>query len=382
MKEHPWFENWRIGPEWTSHEQGFWNTGKITFTRGEYWFFLFNSLGEQHKKCMVLINKLGKRHWQNKQRITYEPLSPGHDEWRNNSSVWYYLGGEVKELFMGMSTTRLKGNRLESEHQSGYRLSFTGEFPNYTLTINKGAEEVGHFQTHGTPVTDFKQSPLLKMRSVEGFAPDRTTFAKLDRVSQPPYCASNCCDVFVGYKGRFLGEAFEGVSWIERARSFGLPPNWLLLYVAFDDRSRLWMRYFTGKINHYDPLVFYFDDEKARRRYGFETIDWKYWKGYHVGPHDTIGDDTEYVELKGKGPEAEVRCLCELKGYYLHRYTSLKYESRYYQTVLDPVEFELKTTEGRALDLNHFKRAVGYGEETYKKKWRETILADLDDRPE
>jgi len=24
---------------------------------------------------------------------------------------------------------------------------------------------------------------------------------------------------------------------------------------------------------------------------------------------------------------------------------------------------------------------VGYGEETYKKKWRETILEDLDDRP-
>ena len=380
MKTHPWFEQWRVGPEWASHDEAIWNTGRVTLSRGEYWFFLFNSLQDQHKKVHVLINKLGKRHWHNKQLIRYERVSD--TEWRNNSTVWYYLGGEVRELFTGMAHSRLvPPNRIETEHPSGFRVAAWGSFPDYSLTIHRGDEEIGRFECHGTAPTEFVQAPNLQMRSLEGRSADRTVFAKLDRVSQPPYCATNCCDFFVPYKGRFMGEAFEGQVWVERARSFGLPPNWILLWLAFDDRSRLWMRKFTGKINHYDPLSFYFDDERARRRYAFDRIEFRYLTGYNVGPHASIRDDSEYVSMSGRGPDGEMRVLCELKGQYLHRYTSYKYESRYYQTVLDPVEFELRGADGRVADLNNWRRAVGYGEETYKKKWRETIMADLDDRP-
>ncbi len=380
MKTHPWFENWRIGPEWATHDEAFWSTRRVTLSRGEYWFFLFNNLRDEHKKVSVLINKLGKRHWHNKHWVTYERLSD--TEWRNNSTVWYYLGDGVKELFTGMSHSRLLDHRIESEHPKGYRIAAWGEFPNYNVTIHRGAEELGKFEASGAPVRDFRQAPNLKMRSKEGFSPDRSVFAKLDRVSQVPYCATNCCDFFVPYKGRFMGEAFEGTVWVERARSFGLPPNWLLLWLAFDDRSRVWLRHFTGKINHYDPLSFYFDDERTRRRYAFNTIEWWYMTGRNSGPHRSIRDDSEYVLLKGTGPDAELRLLCELKGHYLHRYTSYKYESRYYQTVMDPVEFEVHDKDGkRVADLGQWKRGVVYGEEAYKKKWRETMFQDLDDRP-
>jgi hypothetical protein len=379
MKHHPRFEHWRVGPPWSSHDEANWNTGKMTFTRGEYWFYLLNSYEEGHKKVCIIINKMGKKHWHNRHWIRYEHISD--TEWRNNTQVWYYLGDKVETLFEGMSTTRLLDHRIESEHPDGYKVAVWGTFPNYNMSIHRGDEEIGTFEARGSPVPELKQAENLKMRSREGFSANRDTFAKIDRVSQPPYTASNTCDFFVNFQGRFLGEAMGGNLWVERTRSFGLPANWLLLYVDFDDRSRLWMRHFTGKINHYDPLSFYFDCEKNRKRYAFTSVDWKYYTGYRTGPHMTIGDDTEYVEMKGHGPDGEVSVLCELKGYYLNRYTSYKYESRYYETVCDPVEFEFKGADGVHLTLADYKRYIAYGEETYKKKWTETMFQKLDDKP-
>ncbi len=379
MKTHPRFEHWRVGPAWQSHDEAIWGTGRITFTRGEYWFFLFNSYEEGHKKVCVIINKMGKKHWHNKQKITYEEISD--TEWRNNTQVWYYLGDKVETLFEGMSTTRLLDHRIESEHPSGYRVAAWGDFPNYTLSIHKGDEEIGHFEASGSEVPELRQAENLRMRSREGFSECRDTFAKIDRVSHFPYTCSNTCDFFTNFKGRFLGEAMGGNLWVERTRSFGLPANWLLLYVDFGDRSRLWMRWFTGKINHYDPLSFYFDVERNKKRYAFDRIEWNYYTGYRTGQHMTIGDDTEYVEMKGLGPDGEVSLLCELKGYYLSRYTSYKYESRYYETVCDPVEMDFKGTDGTHLTLDDFSKYIAYGEEAYKKKWRETIREDLGDKP-
>jgi hypothetical protein len=380
MKTHPWFENWRIGPPWDTHDQAIWGTGRITFTRGEYWFFLFNSYEEGHKKVCVIFNKMGKKHWHNKQAIRYEYISDS--EWRNNTQVWYYLGDKVETLFEGMSTTRLLDNRIESEHPDGFKVAAWGEFPNYNLTIRKGDEEIGRFEATGSQVPELRQAENLAMRSREGFSPDRDTFAKIDRVSHFPYTCSNTCDFFTNFKGRFMGEFMGGNLWVERTRSFGLPANWLLLYVDFDDRSRLWMRWFTGKINHYDPLSFYFDVERTKKRYPFDRIEWNYYTGYRTGPHMTIGDDTEYVEMKGWGPGGEVTLLCELKDYYLSRYTSYKYESRYYETACDPVEMDFKGSDGTHLTLDDFSKYIAYGEEAYKKKWRETIREDLGDKPE
>ncbi len=379
MKYHPWFENWRIGPEWTDHDSAFWSTGRITVTRGEYWFFLFNNLTEESRKVQVLFQKLGKKHWFNKKRIRHEHISDS--SWRNNTLVWYYMGGELKELFSGMSTTTVGDHRLESEHPEGYRVVAWGDFPNYRLSIHRGDEELGHFELKGSPVPELVQAPHLEMRSREGFSESRDVFAKIDRVSQLPYCASNCCDFFTDFTGRFMGESLEGKVWVERARSFGLPGNWLLMYVDFDDRSRLWMRKFTGKIHHYDPLSYYFDDERTQRRFAFTTMDWSYYTGLGTGAHPSVGEDTEYVRMSGKGPEAESEILCEVRGQYLQRFTSYKYESRYYQLVLEPIEFTLKDKGGRTLTLDDYRRVSGYGEETYKKKWRETIFTDLDDRP-
>jgi hypothetical protein len=141
MKHHPRFEQWRIGPAWNSHDEAIWNTGKITLSRGEYWFFLMNSLEEGHKKVCIIINKMGKNHWHNKNKIRYEYISDR--EWRNNTQVWYYLGDKVETLFEGMSTTTLGDNRIESVHPDGWKVKAWGTFPNYRFSIHKGEEEIG-----------------------------------------------------------------------------------------------------------------------------------------------------------------------------------------------------------------------------------------------
>ena len=59
---------------------------------------------------------------------------------------------------------------------------------------------------------------------------------------------------------------------------------------------------------------------------------------------------------------------------FLARYRSSRFEARYYQLAFDVDSLRLKTTDGRIVTEKELGKSVGYGEETFKRKWRHTFF--------
>ena len=378
-KVHPKFEEWAIGDEWTDHDQAFYGPKKIKFARGAYWFWLFSEINDSDsRKVCAYISRMGKNHEFNGKYVTGKNYSDR--EFRGAGCCWVYEDRKVTPIFHGNCETvigpdSVVGKLTDSRHE----IIGGGKFPNYTLKLMEDGGELGSFRLSGCNFSEsLQQNKFLKMRSNQMISDEKQGFAKIDRVSQYPYCASNMADLFSTYEGKYQDWDMSGKVWVERARSFGMVANWKLLLVYFKLGSRLWFRRFTGKtLNYQEPMSFYFDhiENGNWTRYPFYVHDWVYYKDeLGKGKHTSVYDDTRYLHVTGTGPKGDIDVLLAYNDAFLARYRSWRFEARYYQLAFDVVSLKLTTREGRVITRDDLGESVSYGEETFKRKWRDTFF--------
>ena len=378
-KVHPRFEQLTIGKEWTHHDEAFYQARKTNFSQAAYWFWLFSEINNsESRKVCVLISRLGKKHSLNGKPMRGKNYSD--HRFRGGSWCWVYDNKKVTPIFQGMGDVTIGPSRIECElNDSHHRIVGSGTFPNYTLEMKEDGGDLAAFRVTGNTFSEaLQQNTFLKMRSKQIISDDKRGFAKIDRVSQFPYCASNMADLFSSYEGRYQDWDMAGMAWIERARSFGMVANWKLLLLHFDNGSRLWFRRFTGTtLTYQEPMSFYFDLNRngSWERYPFYVQEWAYLKDENGnGKHSSIYEDTKYLSLKGRGQKGDIELLLSYNDAFLARYRSSRFEARYYQLAFDVDSLRLKTKDGRVITEKELGKSVGYGEETFKRKWRHTFF--------
>jgi len=378
-KVHPRFEHRTIGKEWSHHDEAFYQARKTNFSQGAYWFWLFSEINNsESRKVCVLISRLGKGHELNGKKCKGRNYS--NREFRGGSWCWIYDDRKVETVFHGTCEATIGENEIVSRlNDSSHVITGGGTFPYYTLQLKEDGGELGSFRVTGSPFSgDYTQNECLKMRSKQMISDDRRGFAKIDRVSQFPYCASNMADLFSQYEGRYGDWNMNGMVWIERARSFGMVANWKLLLVHFAKGSRLWFRRFTGTtLTYQEPMSFYFDHQTNGdwERFPFYVHDWTYLTDREgKGKHTSVYEDTRYLRLTGRGPKGTIEVLLPYNDAFLARYRSWGFEARYYQLAFDIDSLRLVADDGRVITEKELGKSVGYGEETFKRKWRHSIF--------
>ncbi len=377
-KVHPKFEEFVIGNEWQNHDEAFFTAKKIGFARGAYWFWLFSEVNNsESRKVCVYISRMGKKHDFNGKYVAGKNHSD--QEFQGAACCWIYENRTVTPIFHGLCEASVKEGRIQAKLlDSNHTIDCSGSFPNYKLTMGENGSEMASFRFTGSPFSGSLQpNEFLKMRSKQMVADQQDGFAKIDRVSQFPYCASNMADLFTSYEGHYQDWNMTGKVWMERARSFGIVANWKLLLSYFSSGSRLWFRRFTGhKLTYQEPMSFYLDYavNGSWERYPFYEFDWSYYSDMERnGKHSSVGETTRYLELKGSGPKGEIEVLFSYDDTFLARYTSSKFQVRYYQLAFALESLKLTTSDGRVITDKELGDSVVYGEETYKRKWQDTL---------
>jgi len=377
---NPWFEHLTVGEQWHTHDEAFYNTLQTRFARGAYWFWLFNDYRTRNApRLCITISHLGTRHFHNGRPV--RPTKVRNGRFRGSGMIWAYDGREMEELYVGMMDVRVDSEAKGLTAVTGdgnYRVLVSGLMPHYEIKLFRrtGGDEslLAWFNTVGTGFSNgFEQNPHIKIRSFEGYSDGGDTYAKIDRCSQFPACASNVCDIFAPFEGEFRGMKMKGNTYTERAQSFGIVANWKIAHVTFDDGSRFWLRFFTGKINYHDPLSFFMVHSTTGKRYVFDTLRHVYFTGAEEKSFDSFRPEATRILVEGSGPDGELRIVFRIRGHYLSRYQRMRYEARYYQFVMDVEEFTISADGKKLLSLEDFESYTGYGEETYKLRYKETI---------
>ncbi len=352
-----------VAPQWNTMDEAIYSVHRLKLLNGAYWFWLMSDYDKENPHMLqVLISRGAIDYTLNEKRFTDKHIDD--ETFSCYCGIWQYRDGEVSDLVHELCTATVKDGKFECETDSGYQISIKNSFPYYDMEIRDENSIVTKFSSTSTEFKDgYAQNPLVDYPSLMAFSENFDAYARNSRGFQY-FIASKMSDLFGTCKGMLFDKDFYGSFWLERALGFGSTLPWKIVMLNFNDRSRMWFRYFPSKILNYGtPLEFIFDDMVTKKRYHFEEMTFEYFtKGKSAKMKFSNSIDTIHVTGKGKNGE-KIDLTAKIAGRHLYQYDVLKMKFNYHQLVL---EIENVAVEVDGVDLMQGKEpTLSYGEDAH-----------------
>ncbi|MDO9517248.1 MAG: hypothetical protein Q7J10_04270 [Methanosarcinaceae archaeon] len=356
-------KDWMVAPQWDTMDKAIYSVDRLKLLNGAYWFWLMSDYDKENPRMLqVLISRGAIDYTLNSKRFSDEHIDD--DTFSCYCGVWQYRDGEVSDLIHELCTCTVKDGDFNCKTDSGYQISIKKSFPYYDMEIRDKNNVVTKFSSTSTEFKDgYVQNPLVKYPSLMAFSENFDAYARNSRGFQY-FIASKMSDLFGTCKGMLFDRDFYGSFWLERALGFGSTLPWKIVMLNFNDRSRMWFRYFPSKILNYGtPLEFIFDDMVTKKRYHFQEMTLNY-SGNGECTKMKFSSSTDTIHVTGKGKEGEkISITAKILGRHLYQYDVLKMKFNYYQLVLD---IENVSAEVNGVDLMQGKEpTLSYGEDAH-----------------
>jgi hypothetical protein len=356
-------KNWMVAPQWGTMDEAIYSLNKLERLNGAYWFWLMSDYNPDNPRMLqVLISQGAIDYNLNNKRFTNKHIDA--ETFSCYCGIWQYRDGKVSDLVHDSCICTVKPGQFTCETDSGYNISISKSFPYYDMTVQDENGEVTSFSSTSSKFNrEHFQNPLVKYPSLISYSDDFDAYARNSRGFQY-FIASKMSDLFGTCKGELFERDFFGSFWLERALGFGSTLPWKIVMVNFNDRSRMWYRYFTSKILHYGtPLEFIFDDMVTKKRYHFYDMTF-YYTADGTSTKMKFGPHVDTIHVTGKGKQDETLTLtARILGRHLYQYDVAKVKFNYYQLVLD---IENVAVEADGVDLMQGKEpTLSYGEDAH-----------------
>jgi len=357
-------KDWMVADEWETMDQAIYSTIKLKLLNGSYWFWLMSDYNHDNPSMLqVIISQGAVNYTLNNKKFICKHIND--ESFECYCGIWQYKDGEVRDIIHDNCSCTVRSGEFSCVTESGYHISISHTFPFYNLQVLKGNSMITKFQAISTPFTrGYFQNPAVSYPSKMGFSDDFDAYARNSRGFQH-IIASKMSDLFSTCKGTLFDRDFYGSFWLERALGFGSTLPWKIIMVNFNDRSRLWYRYFPSRILNYGtPLEFIFDDITTKKRYTFNEMTIKY-TGRNLSATEKFGASVDTVHLTGKGDRGETLHLdAKILGRHLYQYTILPVvKFNYNQIVLDINDLDIQADDNDLLQGK--KTTLSYGEDAY-----------------
>ncbi|MCL7415765.1 MAG: hypothetical protein M8349_06875 [ANME-2 cluster archaeon] len=356
-------KDWMVAPQWNTMDEAIYSVNRLKLLNGAYWFWLMTDYEKENPSMLqVLISRGAIDYNLNDKRFTNRHIAD--ETFSCYCGIWQYRDGEVSDLVHDNCTCTVKPDQLTCETESGYTISLSKSFPYYDMLVHRGDDVVTRFCSTSSEFKEgYVQNPAVKYPSLIAYSDDFDAYARNSRGFQY-FIASKMSDLFGTAKGALFDRDFYGSFWLERALGFGSTLPWKIVMVNFNDRSRMWYRYFPSKILNYGtPLEFIFDDMVTKKRYHFHDMTFHY-TGSGTSPTKKFSTQVDTIHVTGKGNEGEsISLTAKILGRHLYQYDVAKAKFNYHQLVLD---IEKIAVEVDGKDLMQGKEpTLSYGEDAH-----------------
>ena len=352
-----------VAPQWDTMDEAIYSTNKLKRLNGAYWFWLMSDYDPENPRMLqVLISQGAIDYNLNNKRFTNKHIDD--DTFSCYCGIWEYRNGKVSDLVHDNCTCIVKAGQFTCKTDSGYTISISKSFPYYDMLVEDANGEVTRFSSTSSKFSEgYFQNPLVEYPSLIAYSDDFDAYARNSRGFQH-FIASKMSDLFGTCKGELFGKEFDGSFWLERALGFGSTLPWKIVMVNFNDRSRMWFRYFPSKILNYGtPLEFIFDDMGTKKRYHFYDMTF-YYTANGTSTKMKFGPGVDTIHVTGQGKEGEtVSLTAKILGRHLYQYDLAKMKFNYHQLVLDILDIAVEV-DGVNL-MQGKETTLSYGEDAH-----------------
>lgn len=220
----------------------------------EYWFFLLTGMGPSHKDQLMV--SFGRNRGHSMQIDDSLQLQDGEGYNGGIGEIWFYNKGKTTKF------GKLGGKIVTSENSVSfnteeYEATFSGKYPNFTLSVTRGTEKIVDIQSRMPKIGD----------SMEFFTIDKMNFGV------------EVGNVYLDYTGTLSGEPFVGRNYMQKVVMSAPFIPWYWGRFVFENGSvmvffLLWVElpgitrtiYSSGKFYDVESETYHqFDDFKVER---------------------------------------------------------------------------------------------------------------------